>query len=736
MKPRNARIALFVLTMVVVASTGGGASVAAASGSVSKGESFAVSSSIGKGATLAGPVTWTASPSGAKAAKIEFSIDGQVRWKDSSAPYQFNGDPNGVLNTSTLSNGAHTLAVKAYAADERTALASASVTVANGSPQTVSPFTVSSSIANGATLKSSLVWAATPSGSSVSKVEFLIDGALKWTESSAPYQFNGDPNGVLNTSTLSNAAHTLAVKAYAVDGRTALTSASVTVANGSSQAVSPFTVSSSIANGATLTSSVVWAATPSGSSVSKVEFLIDGALKWTESFAPYQFNGDNAVLNTSTLSNGAHTLAVKAYAVDGRTALTSISVTVANSSVLPATTAPTLPGSVPAPSGQAQVGQTLTAATGTWVGTQPIAYGYQWLRCDQSGANCTVITDSTASHTLISADTGATLRVVVTASNGFGASSATSAATAIVQASSTTTTTTTSWTGFVGHDAYRTSDFAQISASGVKRVRMDNPSASAINAAAAYGINVLPIAGYEPWPDLNGGKGDKYPPLPQYYQTWSNRMIAQWSSLSNPPVAIEVWNEPWLPDFWQPMPDPSAYYNLVKVFATEAWKVWPNVKILVSADAAGSTNTTGTIEWRTNVLAADTTGFLNDPRIQPTTHNYVQGRTPTTVTSKPCYWDLDRFKCAYNDFKAHGHPNPQVWVTEYGWESDVVGEQNQANYTTQALSIFKNSGMVAAAYSFLYKTGDPWSYNWLRPDNSAKPVVSAVKTLITGASGG
>jgi Big-like domain-containing protein len=533
MKPRNARIALFVLILVLVAGAGGRASVAAGSGSVSNGKSFAVSSSIGKGATLAGPVTWTASPSGAKAAKIEFSIDGQLRWKESSAPYRFNGDPNGVLDTSTL-------------------------------------------------------------------------------------------------------------------------------------------------------------------------------------------------------SNGAHNLAVKAYAVDGRTALTSTSVTVANSSV-PATTAPTLPGSMPAPSGQAQVGQTLTAATGTWVGTQPIAYGYQWLRCDPSGANCTGITNSNASHTLTSADTGVTLRVVVTASNGFGGASATSAATAIVQTSSTTTTTTTSWTGFVGHDAYRTSDFAQIAASGVKRVRMDNPSASAITAAATYGINVLPIAGYEPWPDLNGGKGDKYPPLPQYYQTWANRMIAQWSSLPNPPVAIEVWNEPWLPDFWQPMPDPSAYYNLVKVFATEAWKVWPNVKILVSADTAGSTNTTGTILWRKNVLAADATGFLNDPRIQPTTHNYVESRTPTTVTSQPCFWDLDRFKCTYKDFKAHGHPDPQVWVTEYGWESDVVGEQKQANYTTQALSIFKNSGMVAAAYSFLYKTGDQWSYNWLRPDNSAKPVVSAVKTLITGA---
>jgi hypothetical protein len=323
-------------------------------------------------------------------------------------------------------------------------------------------------------------------------------------------------------------------------------------------------------------------------------------------------------------------------------------------------------------------------------------------------------------------DVGSTLDVVVTASNTYGSASGTSAATSAVAQSST------QWSGFVGNDAYHTGNFDQIAAMGVTRVRMDNPSASTITTAASYGIDVLPIADYEPWPDLNGGQGDKYPPFPQYYQTWSDRMIAQWTSLPTPPVAIEVWNEPWMTSFWQPTPDPTAYYNLVKVFATEAWKVWPNVKILVSADTVGNTNTSGTIYWRQYLLAADTTGFLNDPRIQPTTHNYVQDRSPTAVTSQPCWWDLDRFKCAYNDFKAHGNPNPQVWVTEFGWESGVVGEQNQATYTTQAFNIFKNSGMVAAAYSFLYMANNSWDYNWLRPDNSAKPIIPAVEAMIAG----
>ena len=36
----------------------------------------------------------------------------------------------------------------------------------------------------------------------------------------------------------------------------------------------------------------------------------------------------------------------------------------------------------PALSGTARQGETMGATKGSWVGTEPIAYGYQWRRCD------------------------------------------------------------------------------------------------------------------------------------------------------------------------------------------------------------------------------------------------------------------------------------------------------------------------------------------------------------------
>jgi hypothetical protein len=87
----------------------------------------------------------------------------------------------------------------------------------------------------------------------------------------------------------------------------------------------------------------------------------------------------------------------------------------------------------PTVSGTPQDGQTLTASTGTWTGTAPIAYAYQWQRCDANGANCADIAGATSQqYKAASADVGHTLRAAVKASNQAGSGAATSAPTAVV----------------------------------------------------------------------------------------------------------------------------------------------------------------------------------------------------------------------------------------------------------------------------------------------------------------
>jgi hypothetical protein len=94
----------------------------------------------------------------------------------------------------------------------------------------------------------------------------------------------------------------------------------------------------------------------------------------------------------------------------------------------------------PTISGRPIVGNILTASNGSFSGTGPFNYRYQWLRCPASGSGgngqgCTAISGATfRRYTVRQADVGRRLRVRVTASNSEGSATATSNATAIVQA--------------------------------------------------------------------------------------------------------------------------------------------------------------------------------------------------------------------------------------------------------------------------------------------------------------
>jgi sugar lactone lactonase YvrE len=87
----------------------------------------------------------------------------------------------------------------------------------------------------------------------------------------------------------------------------------------------------------------------------------------------------------------------------------------------------------PTISGVAEVGQELSATSGTWSGTEPITYAYQWQSCDSLGESCLDISGATSeSYETTAGDTGGTLRVSVTATNAGGATSSTSESSPVV----------------------------------------------------------------------------------------------------------------------------------------------------------------------------------------------------------------------------------------------------------------------------------------------------------------
>jgi len=103
-------------------------------------------------------------------------------------------------------------------------------------------------------------------------------------------------------------------------------------------------------------------------------------------------------------------------------AVTGIFAAVASAAAPSNTTSPSI-------SGTAKSGEKLTANTGSW-SNNPTSFTYQWQRCASDGRSCGDVNGATSqTYSVSSPDVGHALRVVVTAANADGRTSATSAAT-------------------------------------------------------------------------------------------------------------------------------------------------------------------------------------------------------------------------------------------------------------------------------------------------------------------
>jgi hypothetical protein len=93
----------------------------------------------------------------------------------------------------------------------------------------------------------------------------------------------------------------------------------------------------------------------------------------------------------------------------------------------------------PAVTGTATVGETLTAADGTWSG-DAIDFTRQWRRCSPAGDACVDIDGATGQTYLLGdGDVGSTISIVVTATDAFGVGLASSDASAVVAPASAAT---------------------------------------------------------------------------------------------------------------------------------------------------------------------------------------------------------------------------------------------------------------------------------------------------------
>jgi chitinase len=254
--------------------------------------------------------------------KVETYVDGTLKGTDTASPYTY------ALDASVLAPGTHTITAKAYdAANNVTTSSVVTVTV----PDTMVPTVSLTTPVAGAVLMGTSALSATASDNvGVVKVEFHVDGTLKGTDTASPYSLS------LDTTQIANGTHSITAKAYdAANNVTAATAVSVTVQNPVTpppDTTAPTVVITGPAAGATVSGTTSIAATATDNTgVAKVEFYIDGALKNTDTTAPYAY-----ALDTTTLTNAGHSLSAKAFDAAGNSATSAtVTVTVSNVTVRP-----------------------------------------------------------------------------------------------------------------------------------------------------------------------------------------------------------------------------------------------------------------------------------------------------------------------------------------------------------------------------------------------------------------
>jgi hypothetical protein len=427
--------AAFALALAVIGS------VAASPGSVA-----VTSLGLGAGQTLSGSVSWTAEISGS-VTRVDFAIDGTVRLTAKASPYTF------TLDTATLGNGSHTFGVTAYPTPGKGQSVSATVTatVSNGViVQATAPTLVSSPAITGpATVGQTLTtsngsWSGTtPMGYSYQWASCDVSGSTCTIVAGATASTFAVATSVVGSTiraivTASNAAGSVSASSPQTSTVAPLPTAPVA-------STSP-TITGTAVVGQTLTASVgTWTGTTP----------MSYAYQWQEcgstgaSCSPIAGATSTSYVVESAIAGSTVRVAVTASNSVGSTNASSAATAVVSGTSPGASTAP-LSSAPPTISGTATVGQTLTASPGTWTGTTPMSYAYQWQQCGATGANCAPIAGATsASYAIGSAVGGGTVRVSVTASNSVGSASANSGATGTVAAAPTSAPTFESETAYL-----------------------------------------------------------------------------------------------------------------------------------------------------------------------------------------------------------------------------------------------------------------------------------------------
>jgi hypothetical protein len=237
--------------------------------------------------------------------RVDFVLDGRLLVRDPAPPFGMR------WNTNSVRNGRHLLVLRAYGRRGKVAVSRLPIVVANH----VLVIGIDGVEKNAFVDRLVRVHASILNGPART-VSFLVDGRVVARRSSPPFAF------AWNGANAPEGFHVLELRARSVDGRTAWRKVTVMVAHEKAAVVGE-----SLTAGQTVQGQVEWSVTVEGA-VQRIDWLIDGKLRWTSRSLPFVFGGKGGLWDTTRETPGPHQLTVRAVRTDGSASELTIPVTV------------------------------------------------------------------------------------------------------------------------------------------------------------------------------------------------------------------------------------------------------------------------------------------------------------------------------------------------------------------------------------------------------------------------
>jgi len=306
----------------------------------------------------------------------------------------------------------------------------------------------------------------------------------------------------------------------------------------------------------------------------------------------------------------------------------------------------------------------------------------------------------------------------------------------------------TSWMLLWGSDADVNRDLDTIQATGAKWVRLDFDWASAepsrgryrwtyidrvVERARARGLRILATPAYTPAWARPAGTSDKYAPAdPSAYAAFVKAAAERYA-----PLGVhhwEIWNEPNIEEFWQPLPNPGQYAAMLRASATAIRSVDPKSVIVSAGLAPAADSSDGKFVSPRTFLSKLYQAGARSSFDAVGIHPYAWPYGISAAGDWNQWYSLPK---TYDVMVANGDGAKKLWATEYGaptgTSSRAVTEDEQVRFVREAFDQWNTQPWAGPIFWYsLRDTGTDLAdlgqnFGLMKEDFAPKPALASFR---------